>query len=134
MASVNRWSPFDDVFNFHREVERVFNQFWNDLPARTAESLNSFRVNTTEDGWHTAKRSDTVVRGPFAVSISMMCCGSSYLTCDSPSNCGCAGSGRICGSLASVPATASGDAATLSRTKKSSTPIGDLSHGNSGQS
>jgi len=52
MASVNRWSPFDDVFNFHREVERVFNQFWNDLPARTAESPNSFRVNTTEDGWH----------------------------------------------------------------------------------
>ena len=52
MPNVNRWSPFDDVFNFHREVERVFNQFWNDLPARTADSPNSFRVNTTEDGWH----------------------------------------------------------------------------------
>ena len=52
MPNVNRWSPFDEVFNFHREVERVFNQFWTDLPTRTAESANSFQVNTTEDGWH----------------------------------------------------------------------------------
>ena len=51
MPNVNRWSPFDEVFNFHREVERVFNQFWNDLPTRTAGSSGSFQVQTNEDGW-----------------------------------------------------------------------------------
>jgi HSP20 family protein len=47
-----RWSPFDDVFNFQREVDRLFNQFWSDLPTRTAAaSSTSFQVNTTDDGW-----------------------------------------------------------------------------------
>jgi HSP20 family protein len=40
------------VFNFQREVDRVFNQFWSDLPTRTATgSSPSFQVNTTNDGW-----------------------------------------------------------------------------------
>ena len=47
-----RWSPFDDVFNFQREVDRLFNQFWSDLPTRTAAaSSTSFQVNSTDDGW-----------------------------------------------------------------------------------
>jgi HSP20 family protein len=49
---VNRWSPFDDVFNFQREVDRLFNQFWTDLPSRSgAAPAAAFQVNTTEDGW-----------------------------------------------------------------------------------
>ena len=51
MRNLNRWSPFDEVFDFQREVERVFNQFWSDLPSRTSGSAGSFQVNTTDDGW-----------------------------------------------------------------------------------
>jgi HSP20 family protein len=52
MFGLNRWSSFDDVFNFQREVDRLFNQFWSDLPARTATgSSPSFQVNATDDGW-----------------------------------------------------------------------------------
>jgi len=55
MFGPTRWSPFEDVLNFQREVDRVFNQFWSDLPTRTATSAGSsspsFQVNTTEDGW-----------------------------------------------------------------------------------
>jgi HSP20 family protein len=52
MFGLTRWSPFEDVLNFQREVDRVFNQFWSDLPTRTAAgSSPSFQVNTTEDGW-----------------------------------------------------------------------------------
>jgi HSP20 family protein len=48
-----RWSPFDDVFNFQREADRLFNQFWSDLPTRAAAagSSTSFQVNATDDGW-----------------------------------------------------------------------------------
>ena len=56
MSGLTRWNSFDDVFNFQREVDRLFNQFWSDLPTRTATasatgSSPSFQVNTTEDGW-----------------------------------------------------------------------------------
>jgi HSP20 family protein len=53
MFGLTRWSPFDDVFNFQREVDRLFNQFWSDLPTRTAAvgASPSFQVNTTDDGW-----------------------------------------------------------------------------------
>ena len=54
MFGLTRWSPFEDVLNFQREVDRVFNEFWNDLPTRTAASSSSspsFQVNTTDDGW-----------------------------------------------------------------------------------
>jgi HSP20 family protein len=52
MFGSNRWNPADDVFSFQREVDRLFNQFWNDLPTRTAAGQSpSFQVNTTEDGW-----------------------------------------------------------------------------------
>ena len=52
MFALTRWNSFDDVFNFQREVDRLFNQFWSDLPTRTAAgSSPSFQVNATEDGW-----------------------------------------------------------------------------------
>lgn len=52
MFGLTRWNPVDDVFSFQREVDRLFNQFWNDLPSRTAAGQSpSFQVNTTEDGW-----------------------------------------------------------------------------------
>lgn len=52
MFGKTRWNSFDDVFTFQREVDRVFNQFWNDLPTRTAASTSpSFNVTAIEDGW-----------------------------------------------------------------------------------
>ena len=52
MFGSTRWNSFDDVFNFQREVDRLFNQFWSDLPTRTAAgSSPSFQVNATDDGW-----------------------------------------------------------------------------------
>jgi HSP20 family protein len=52
MFGLTRWNSFDDVFNFQREVDRLFNQFWSDLPTRTAAGQSpSFQVNQTEDGW-----------------------------------------------------------------------------------
>lgn len=54
MSGLTRWNSFDDVFNFQREVDRLFNQFWSDLPTRTAASSGSspsFKVNPTDDGW-----------------------------------------------------------------------------------
>ena len=52
MFGLTRWNSCDDVFNFQREVDRLFNQFWSDLPTRTAAgSSPSFQVNTTDDGW-----------------------------------------------------------------------------------
>jgi HSP20 family protein len=51
MFGLTRWSPFQDIFNFQREVDRVFDQFWSDLPARTAGTTGSFHVATTDDGW-----------------------------------------------------------------------------------
>jgi len=52
MLGVNRWSAVDDVFNFQREIDRLFGQFWSDLPTRTAAGHSpSFQVNSSEDGW-----------------------------------------------------------------------------------
>ena len=52
MFGLTRWNRADDVFDFQREVDRLFNQFWNDLPSRTAAGYSaSFQVNATDDGW-----------------------------------------------------------------------------------
>jgi HSP20 family protein len=52
MFGLTRPNSFDDVFNFQREVDRLFNQFWSDLPTRTAAgSSPSFQVSPTDDGW-----------------------------------------------------------------------------------
>ena len=55
MFNQSRWSPFEDIFNFQREADRLFNQFWNELPARSVRSVtNPFQVYTTEDSWRLA--------------------------------------------------------------------------------
>ena len=53
MLGLTRLSRVDDVFNFQREVDRLFNQFWSDLPSQAAasSSSSSFHVNATNDGW-----------------------------------------------------------------------------------
>ncbi len=52
MFGVTRWSPIDELFSFQREVDRLFNQFWSDLPTRTANMApGSFQVNSTDDAW-----------------------------------------------------------------------------------
>jgi HSP20 family protein len=51
MFGLTRWNPFEDIFNFQREVDRLFNQFWNDLPTRTASLRSPFQVTSTDDAW-----------------------------------------------------------------------------------
>jgi HSP20 family protein len=52
MFGLTRLNSFDDVFNFQRDMDRLFNQFWSDLPTRTNTSSSpSFQVHSTEDGW-----------------------------------------------------------------------------------
>jgi HSP20 family protein len=51
MFGLTRWNSFDDIFNFQREVDRAFNQFWNDLPTRAAGMGQSFQVNPGQDEW-----------------------------------------------------------------------------------
>ena len=50
---LTRWNRVDDVFTFQREVDRLFNQFWSELPTRptAANSSPSFQVNASEDSW-----------------------------------------------------------------------------------
>jgi HSP20 family protein len=51
MLGLTRWNS-DDVFSFQREMERLFNQFWNELPTRTvAPSSPSLQVTAIDDGW-----------------------------------------------------------------------------------
>jgi HSP20 family protein len=52
MFRMTRVSPYDELFNFQREVDRLFNQFWTDLPARTASAQASqFHATSNDDGW-----------------------------------------------------------------------------------
>ena len=50
---LTRWNRVDDVFAFQHEVDRLFHQFWSELPTRpvTASSSPSFQVNASEDSW-----------------------------------------------------------------------------------
>ena len=53
---LTRWNRVDDVFNFQREVDRLFNQFWVDLPSRAtgatpSHSSPAFDVTATDEGW-----------------------------------------------------------------------------------
>ena len=50
---MSRWNRVEDVFSFQRDMDRLFNDFWSDLPSRTATSElpASFRANATDDGW-----------------------------------------------------------------------------------
>src|ERR1044072_1798413 len=52
MFGLSRWNSSDDVFNFQREADRLFNQVWSDLPTRTAAgSSPAFQVSTTDEAW-----------------------------------------------------------------------------------
>lgn len=52
MFGLTRWSPFEDMLALHREVDRLFNQFWSDLPARTAATWSpSFNVRSGDEAW-----------------------------------------------------------------------------------
>ena len=52
MFGLTRWNAFDDLFRFQREADRLFNQFWSDLPTRTAGvAPGSFQVNSNDEGW-----------------------------------------------------------------------------------
>ena len=51
MFGLTRSNPFDEIFSFQRELDRVFNQFWSDLPTRTAGAAGTFQVNATDDAW-----------------------------------------------------------------------------------
>ena len=43
--------PFDNFFQIQREVDRMFNQFWTDLPARTTNARSTFQVDANDDQW-----------------------------------------------------------------------------------
>jgi HSP20 family protein len=52
MLGLTRWNAVDDFFIFQRQLENVFDQFWNELPGRTAAGQSpSFQATTTDDGW-----------------------------------------------------------------------------------
>ena len=54
MFGISRVNSFDDVFNLHRDVDRLFNQVWSELPLRTPVSAPPslpFTVRSSEDGW-----------------------------------------------------------------------------------
>ena len=73
MFGLTRWNSFDDVFNFQREVDRLFNQFWSDLPTRTPTgSSPSFQVHATDDGW----RVDVPLPGIDPKDVSLEAAGS----------------------------------------------------------
>ena len=44
-------NPFDNFFQVQREFDRMFNQFWADLPARTTNNRSSFNVDANDDRW-----------------------------------------------------------------------------------
>ena len=75
MFGLNRWSPIEDVFNFQREVDRLFTQFWSDLPTRpVASSGPSFQVHATDDGW----RIDVPMPGIDPQDVELEAAGSSF--------------------------------------------------------
>lgn len=52
MFGLTRWN-LDDIFSFQREVDRVLNQVWNELPTRPAiENPTGFQVSASNDEWH----------------------------------------------------------------------------------
>jgi HSP20 family protein len=87
MLGLTRWNSFDDVFNFQREIDRLFNEFWSDLPTRTAASSAgsspSFLVNTTDDGW----RIDVPMPGIDPKDVSLEVAGNTLsIRADAPSD------------------------------------------------
>ena len=83
MFGLTRWNSFDDVFSFQREVDRLFNQFWSDLPSRaTTGASPSFQVNASEDGW----RVDVPLPGIDPKDVSLEVAGNNLtIRADAPS-------------------------------------------------
>ena len=73
MIRMTRLSPYDDLFNVQREFDRLFQEFWSDLPARTAAAPStSFHAKATEDGW----RLDVPMPGIDPKNVSLEAAGS----------------------------------------------------------
>ena len=53
MFGQTRRNSFENVFNFQREADRLFNQAWADVPARAFLSAptSPFQVHPAEDCW-----------------------------------------------------------------------------------
>ena len=51
MLGLTRWNPYEEIFNFQREVDRLFTRVWNDLPTRSTAPSTSFQVTSDEQGW-----------------------------------------------------------------------------------
>lgn len=73
MVGLTRWNPFDEVFNFQRDFERLFDRFWNELPARTTSAAGSgFNVEAGDDGW----RIDVPLPGVDPQNVTLEAAGS----------------------------------------------------------
>ena len=73
MFGLNRWNGIDEMFNFQREFDRFFNQFWSDLPVRTGHTNgSSFQVRTSDDAW----RVDVPLPGVDPRNVSLEVAGS----------------------------------------------------------
>lgn len=44
-------NPFDSFFHLQQQFDRMFDQFWNELPARTSTARSSFQVQSDDDQW-----------------------------------------------------------------------------------
>ena len=52
MFEMSRPNQVADMLNFHSNFDRLFNQFWNDLPSRTSDhGRGGTVVRTTDDAW-----------------------------------------------------------------------------------
>lgn len=66
-------NPFDNFFQVQREFDRMFNQFWTDLPARTTNAKTSFQVDANDDQW----RIDVPLPGIDPKNVSLEVAGNS---------------------------------------------------------
>jgi HSP20 family protein len=64
--------PFDSLFTLQREFDRMFNQFWTDLPSRTSNTRSSFQVQSDDDRW----RIDVPLPGVDPKDVSLEVAGS----------------------------------------------------------
>ena len=69
----NTNTPFDNFFQIQREFDRMFNQFWADLPARTTNARSSFQVDANDDQW----RIDVPLPGIDPKNVSLEVAGNS---------------------------------------------------------
>jgi HSP20 family protein len=53
MFRTTRWNHFDDIFNFQREADRLFNQLWTESPVRSSRYTpnSQVQVRTSPDDW-----------------------------------------------------------------------------------